>query len=41
MENITVKIEMYSSHLADRNMRECKTVWLKGRGYGSSDGIGL
>ena len=24
-----VKIQMCSSHLADRNMRECKTVWLK------------
>jgi len=41
MENKMVKIKMFSSHLADRNMRECETVWLKGRGYGFSDGIGL
>jgi len=30
MENKKVKTKICSSHLADRNMREWKTVWLKG-----------
>jgi len=41
MENKRVKIKISNSHLADRNMCENKTVWLKEWGYGSSDGIGL
>ena len=40
-ENKKVKINNCSSHLAGRNMPECKTVWLKEWGYGSSHGLGL
>ena len=41
MENKKVKIKIYCSHLADRNMSKCKTVWSKQRGYVSSHGLGL
>jgi len=41
MENKKVKIKICCSHLADRNMRECKTVWPKQLGYGSSHGLFL
>ena len=29
MENKKLKIKINCSHLADRNMRECKRVWPK------------
>jgi len=41
LENKKVKIKICSSHLADRNTREWKTVWLKVWGYGSSGDLVL
>ena len=40
METKEVKIKIYISDLADRNMPECKTVWPQQCGNGSSYGLG-
>ena len=41
IETKTGKNKIYSSDLADRNMRECRTIWKAERGSGSSYGRSL
>ena len=36
-----VNYNIYSSDLADRNMRKCRTIWRTKRGSGSSHGRSL
>ena len=36
-----VKNNIYSSHLADRNMHKCRTIWRTKSGSGSSHGRSL
>jgi len=41
IESKKVKNKIYRSYLVDRNMRECRTIWRKERGSGSSHGRNL
>ena len=41
IETKKIKNQTYLSDLADRNLRECRTIWWTERGSGSSHGRSL